>query len=51
MRNGLFSPRCACDELGHTQTLFTGGLRDEGNFLLGGQDANPEHESPPNFGP
>ena len=41
----------ACDELGHTQTLFAGGLRDEGNFLLGGQDPNPEHEPPPNFGP
>lgn len=43
--------RHACDELGHTQALFPGGLRDEGYFLLGGQDPNPEHEPPPEFGP
>ncbi|HXO35435.1 MAG TPA: hypothetical protein VN901_24100 [Candidatus Acidoferrales bacterium] len=33
--------------MGHTHALFPGGLGDEGNFLLGGQDPNPEHEPPP----
>lgn len=43
--------RHARDELGHTQALLLGGLRDEGDFLLGGQDPNPEHEPPPKFAP
>lgn len=44
-------PDHARNELGHTQALFPGGLRDEDIFLLGGQDPNPEHEPPPKFGP
>jgi hypothetical protein len=45
------TPSHARDELGHTQALFPCGLLDEGDFLLGGQEPNPEHEPPPKFGP
>jgi hypothetical protein len=39
------------DELLGSQAALTSGLRDKSDFPLGGQDSNPVHAPPPDFGP
>ena len=39
------------DELLGSQSALTSGLRDKSDFPLGGQDSNPVHAPPPDFGP
>ena len=39
------------DKLSGSQAALTSGRRDKSDFPLGGQDSNPVHAPPPDFGP